>query len=107
MSDFTRWMLIMAARLEAIAAWKQACHYSWRYQCVAPLDYLRKPSSQFGFRLLSWVFLRECRSSLLTRIENELSYLLYEQGVRTAEDRPLPIRVSAAPKGWGWYVHSC
>lgn len=107
MSDFTRWMLIMAARLEAIAAWKQACHYSWRYQCVAPLDYLRKPSSQFGFRLLSWVFLREYRSSLLTRIENELVHLLYDEGLKTPEGRPLRLRVRATNVGNGWYVHSC
>lgn len=107
MSDFTRWLMIMAARLEAIAAWKQARHYSWRYQCVAPLDYLLKPNSQFGFRPLSWAFLIQNKDSLLFRIQDELSYLLYEQGERTAEDRPLPIRVRATTTGWGWYVHSC
>lgn len=107
MSDFARWLLIMAARFEAVAAWKQARHYNWRYQSVSPLNYLKKPGNQFGFRPLSWAFLSQNKGSLLLRIQDELSYLLYEQGVRTAEDRPLPIRVSAAPTGWGWYVHSC
>ena len=107
MNDFTRWLMIMAARAEATAACKRAWSYHYRYQSVPPLSYLKKPGNQFGFRPLSWAFLSQNKGSLLLRIQDELSYLLYEQGVRTAEDRPLPMRVSAAPTGWGWYVHSC
>lgn len=107
MNDFTRWLMIMAARAEAEAAWRRALHYNWRYQSVPPLDYLKKPSVNFMFRPLSWLFLGQNKSSLLVRIGDELAYLLHEEGVEATGGGFLPIRVRATPAGWVWYVHSC
>ena len=73
MSDFTRWWLILAAQIEAAAAWRRVRHYCWRYQSVAPLYYLRNPRNQFGWLPLSWLFLWPSKHSLLDRIKNELA----------------------------------
>lgn len=106
MSDFTRWWLILAAQIEAAAAWRRVRHYCWLYQSVAPLDYLRNPRNQFGWLPLSWLFLRESKLSLLSRIQNELVYMLYQEELRTPNGRMLPLYIRATHNGRGWYVSS-
>lgn len=106
MKDSTRWLMIMAARLEAGKAWKRATRYNWRYQSVKPFDYLVDPRNSHGFGLLSWLFLRSRKRSLLLRIANELQHLLHQEGLRSRAGGYLPLRVRSSFTGKGWHVHS-